>query len=81
MCDKCFNAEIKSFTTQEDFEIFDLVLTKKIANDKSIRMGEFVNTAWKEIGYQIYDCLVCGQRWKLSAPDNSIRGYFLRLTK
>ena len=39
MCDKCFNDEIKSFPTQEDFEKFDLELTKKIANDKSIKMG------------------------------------------
>ena len=45
MCDKCFNTEIKSFPTQTDFEEFDLVLTKKIANDKSIKMGKFVNTA------------------------------------
>ena len=81
MCDKCFDEEIKSFPTQKDFEEFDLVLTKKIANDKNIRMGEFVNTAWKDIGYQINECLICGQFWKLSAPDYSIRGYFLRLTK
>lgn len=80
MCDKCFNTEIKSFPTQADFEVFDLVLTKKIANDKSIKMGNFVNTAWKDIGYQIYECLMCGQLWKLSTPDYSDRGYFLRLT-
>jgi hypothetical protein len=81
MCEKCFNEEIKSFLTQESFEEFDLVLTKKIANDKSIKMGEFVNTAWKDIGYQIYECLACGQRWKLSTPDNSFRGFFLGLAK
>lgn len=81
MCDKCFNSEIKSFLTQSDYEQFDLELTKKIANVKSIKMGEFVNTAWKDIGYQIYECLICGQLWKLSTPDNSDRGYFLRFTK
>ena len=75
MCDKCFNEEIKSFPTQEDFEKFDLVLTKKIANDKSIRMGEFVNTAWKDIGYQIYECLVCGQRWKLSTKQLHLKNF------
>lgn len=58
MCDKCFNTTIKSFPTQADFEEFDLVLTKKIANDKSIKMEKFVNAAWKDIGYQIYECLV-----------------------
>ena len=81
MCDKCFNDEIKSFPTQEDFEKFDLVLTKKIANDKSIRMGEFVNTAWKDIGYQIYECLVCGQLWKLSRTEYSSERNFLKMTK
>ena len=79
MCDKCFNAEIKSFPTSKDFEEFDLELLKKIANDKSIKMNEFVNTAWKDIGYQIYECLVCGQLWKLSTPDLAYRGFFLRL--
>ncbi len=45
MCYKCFNTEIKFFLTQAHFEEFDLVLTMKIANDKSIKMGKFVNTA------------------------------------
>ncbi len=81
MCDKCFKTEIKSFPTEADFEEFDLVLTKKIANDQSIKMRQYTNTAWKEIGYQIYECLVCGQLWKLSTPDYSNRGYFLRLVK
>lgn len=81
MCDKCFNAELKSFPNQTDFEAFDLVLTKKIANEKSIKMGEFVNQGWKDRGYQIYECVVCGQRWKLSTPDDSDRGYFLRMKR
>jgi rubrerythrin len=81
MCDKCFNTEIKYFPTEKDFEEFDLVLTNKISNDKSIKLGKFVNIAEKANGYQIYECIVCGQLWKLSIPDYSIRGYFLRLTK
>ena len=80
MCDNCFNAEIKSFPTQANFEEFDLVLTKKISNDKSIVMGEFVNTAWKDFGYQIYECVVCGKLRKLSTPDYSDRGCCLRVT-
>ena len=81
MCDKCFVSEIKSFPTQTEFELFDLELTKKIANEKSIRMKDFVNTAWKDAGYQVYECIVCGQSWKLSTPDYSDRGYFMRLSK
>jgi hypothetical protein len=80
MCDKCFDAEIVSFPTQADLDAFDLVLTKKIANDKSIKLGKFVNTAWKDVGYQVYECLLCGQSWKFStsAPNG---GYFLRIKK
>ena len=81
MCDKCFNSEIKSFPTQKDFITFDLVLLMKIANDKSIKMKENVLTAWKDQGYSVYECVVCGQLWKLSQPDYANRGYFLRLTK
>lgn len=81
MCDKCFNEEKKRFPTMKDFEKFDLELTMKIANDKSMKVGEFVTTAYKDIGYQIYECLICGQLWKLSQPSFSDRGYFLRLTK
>ncbi len=78
MCDKCFNEEIKSFSTQIDFEEFDLVLTKKIANDKSIKVRDFITTAYKDIGYQLYECIICGQLWKLYTPDYSNRGYFLK---
>lgn len=81
MCDRCFTNEIKSFVTQADFEEIDLVLTKKITNDKNLKMGKFVVSGLDVMGYQIYECLVCGQAWKLSAPDNSYRGYFLRLIK
>lgn len=81
MCEKCFDNEVKSFPSMESFEEFDLALTKKIANDKSIRMGKFVNTSWKDMGYQIYECLVCGQLWKLETPDIGNRGSFEKLKK
>ena len=80
MCNSCFISEINSFPTQEDFEKFDLVLTKKIANDKTIKMGEFVNTAWKDIGYQVYECTNCKQLWTLYVPDNSDRGCLLAIS-
>lgn len=81
MCSKCFVTEIKNFPTQADFEQFDLELTKKMANDNSIRMKEFVSSGWKDRGYQVYECIVCGQMWKLANPDYSDRGYFLRLSR
>ncbi|MDB5200658.1 MAG: hypothetical protein JWQ27_67 [Ferruginibacter sp.] len=81
MCDKCFTEEIKSFPHHEEFEKFDCELTKKIANDKSIKMGKFINTAWKDTGYQIYECIACGQLWKLSTSDYVGGRQFLRLKK
>jgi hypothetical protein len=44
-------------------------------------LGKFVASGLDVMGYQIYECLVCGQAWKLSTPDYSYRGYFLRLIK
>ena len=79
MCEKCFLVEIQSFPAQSDFEAFDLLLTKKIANYKTMRMGEFVQTAWFDTGYQVYECLVCGQKWKMTKPEISDRGSFMRL--
>ena len=81
MCNSCFTSNIDSFPTQENFEKFDVLLTNKIANDKTIKMREFVNTAWKDIGYQAYECTNCGQLWALFAPDYSDRGCLLAISK
>jgi hypothetical protein len=81
MCDACFNSEILSFPSTEDYQDFDLALTQKIANDKSMRMGQYVNTAWKDIGYQVYECLGCGQLWRLSNSENPGGRQFSRKTK
>jgi hypothetical protein len=80
MCDVCFNNEIESFSTVEDFRKFDLSLTNKLADGKSMRMGQYVNTGWKDIGYQVYECLNCGQVWKLSNSENSEGRQFLKTT-
>ncbi len=33
----------------------------------------------KDDGEYIYECLVCGEKWKLKEPDYSFRGYFLQI--
>jgi hypothetical protein len=81
MCDACFNSEIRSFHSRKDFEDFDLLLTQKIANTLTMRMDQFVNTEWKDIGYQVYECLKCGQLWRLRKPDVKQSGYFLKVTR
>ena len=79
MCNDCFIEEIKSFPTWQEFENFDVALTKKIVNDKTIQLKRFVNSGWKDIGYYEYECHKCGQFWKLAEPDLAFRGYFLKM--
>lgn len=43
-------------------------------------MGGFVNTAWKDTGYQVYECINCNQLWALYAPENSDRGAFMAIS-
>jgi hypothetical protein len=56
-------------------------LTKKIANEKVIRVGEFIPTACKDMGYQTYECKRCNQIWALYTPDGKDRGGFFAITK
>ena len=87
MCDSCFNQEIKSFASQRDFESFDLSLTKKLANEKTIEHVKFVtiseiqidNRDYEKVGYTVFKCLKCGQLWGLHDPDQADRGFFIRL--
>lgn len=89
MCDKCFHNDITSFPTQTDFLDFDLVLTKKLGNEKTLRQIKFVKTSeiqidnrdYEDVGYIVYECLNCGQIWALHDPDYSDRGYFKKVTK
>jgi hypothetical protein len=89
MCDKCFNNEIESFPTEKDYLDFDLILTKKLANEKTVKHIQFVKTLEKQIdsrdyevsGYNVYECIYCGQLWALRDRDNSDRGYFKKVSK
>ena len=31
------------------------------------------------IGYDIWQCIRCGQKWKMDEPDNAWRGFFLKI--
>lgn len=78
--------EIDSFSTEKDYLDFDLILTKKLFNEKIIRHVSFVKTGelkidsrdYEDIGYQLYECTECGQLWALRDPDHSNRGFFIR---
>ena len=44
MCDACFNEEVVAFKSRDEYLVFDLALTQKIANEKTMRMGAFITT-------------------------------------
>ncbi len=87
MCDSCFNAEIKSFESEE-FKNFDLKLTNKLGTEKTIKYVKFVKTSeiqidtrdYEDVGYDVYECIKCGQLWGLQYPTQTELGSFIRLT-
>ena len=81
MCDNCFTTERKSFPDEKTWTSFDLKLTKKLGEGK-MKNIKFVQDGQrdKDDGQYIYECLTCGEKWKLKDPDNAFRGYFLKLS-
>jgi len=81
MCTNCFMAERKSFPDDQTWTSFDLELTKKLGQGK-MKNIKFVHDGQrdKDDGQHIYECLTCGEKWKMKDPDNAFRGYFLKLS-
>ena len=81
MCEDCFTTERKSFPDEKSWTSFDLDLTKKIGQG-IMKHLKFVHDGQrgKDDGQDIYECLTCGEKWKMKDPDNAFRGYFLRLS-
>lgn len=81
MCDNCFISETPSFPDEKTWISFDFELTKKLGQGK-MKIIKFVNDRQREKddGEYIYQCLSCGENWKLRDPDNAFRGYFLKLS-
>jgi hypothetical protein len=72
MCENCWTSEIGSFSDKEFWSEFDLALTRKL---------EEGNLRYNSVNHEqsIYECLACGERWKLKAPGDTSGGYLLRL--
>jgi hypothetical protein len=81
MCENCFIYEIKFFPDETAWTSFDFELTKKLGQGK-MKNIKFVNDGQrdKDDGHYIYECLTCGEKWKMKDPDNAFRGYFLKLS-
>ncbi len=80
MCDECFIIEFSFFPSEKEWLQFDVELTKKLG-DNRMKYIEFKGDGKrdKDDGEYLYECLICGQKWKLKDPDYSFRGYFLRV--
>jgi hypothetical protein len=72
MCENCWTGEVTTFSNPADWAEFNLALTKKL--DEGQLRHNSVNHE-----QSIYECLACGERWKLKAPDDGGDGYLLRL--
>jgi uncharacterized C2H2 Zn-finger protein len=85
MCDNCFTTEIKSFEDRQVWTSFDLELTRKLGQGK-VKHIKFIQDRQrdKDDGEDIYQCLTCGEKWKLrnlyDYADNKSDRYFLKLS-
>ena len=72
MCENCWTAEIVSFSDSVNWKEFNQELTRKL--DEGHLRYNSVNHE-----QSIYECLTCGERWKLKVPDDGSEGHLLRL--
>jgi len=75
MCEDCFDLEITSFPTEKGWLEFNLNLSEKLGSN------QMKHIEIKTDGANIYECNTYSQLWKLSDPDYSYRGYFLKQNK
>lgn len=74
MCKTCFDKEYYSFPTYQDFDAFDLKLTKKL----SLGGLKHVSNNGQYLGHSFYTyhCNSCNTTWWLDQPENAWRGFF-----
>ena len=72
-CKKCLVHSGK-FNTSEDFKLVKQKITLLVQQGEMECLGEAsLASPYIEI---IYKCLLCGQKWMLSHPDQAYRGSF-----
>jgi len=79
MCENCFLNEV-IFENREQWERFDLELSKKLGAEKLIPLGlNNDGVVDKDDGLYVYKGATCHEKWKLRDPvDYNGRGWFLR---
>lgn len=78
MCKNCFEQEFYNFPTYTDFENFKDILDKKCRGQK-FEILESENERTKGIidFHMYFQCQSCNEKFILSFPENTWRGYFL----
>jgi hypothetical protein len=81
MCDNCFTTEIRKFKDQKQWTTFDLELSQKLGQEKlkQIRVVSKIRQGDEEELY-VYQCVTCGQKWKLEEPHDHGDGHFIKLS-
>ncbi len=79
MCEICTQLKIEEFTTEVEWNLFDLDLTRLIFKDK-IRFIKYED----ELKTYFYQCSTCNTFWGLSEPifaSFGTKGYFISIKK
>ncbi|WP_420570998.1 hypothetical protein [Kordia sp.] len=76
MCEHCTPFATKTFSSQEDFNVFEKALDAKCEDGTFIQIVSSDDT--EEMSLQSrYQCTYCNNDWVLSVPEHAYRGYFL----
>jgi len=89
MCPNCFSKEYLKFESFNEFEPVRI----QIENSSTLRhIGEHTGGLGKplfkifgigfggrtDFGFDLYQCEICNEYWKLAEPDYAWRGYLLK---
>jgi hypothetical protein len=79
MCDSCFSEEIMGFNSQEEFERFDLELSRKFRPLTNSGLKHLDSKEYDfEKSYDRYLCRDCNTEWWLLEPSNYQNGFFVK---
>lgn len=75
MCESCFNSEISSFRTADQWVDFQYELAKKLGFGLMRYSADNVRNE----GTFVYECVTCHQNWELNLPDGGAGGHFVTI--
>lgn len=76
MCEKCFEKEIESFSSEDYFKQFEIVLEQKLQQTDGLFF--FRQSSDSDLlNHTIYSCRSCSSKWYFQVPDGLVSGFFL----